>query len=81
MAKCTRDQPTESSTLHFLCRDSKDRKHLDDNLNDHVAHSPSRRDAGVYLKTAEEMFNAIKDVEKPVFAIARIFCRLGPVSK
>ena len=81
MAKYTRDQPTESSTLHFLCRDPKDRKHLDANLNDHVAHSPSRRDAGVYLKSAEETFNADKDVDKIVFASARIFSRLCSVSK
>ena len=78
----TRGQLTKSSALHFFCRDPKDRQHFNNNFNDHVAHSPGRCDAGVYLKPAEEMFNAIKGFDKLVFAIARIFSRLvGSVSK
>jgi hypothetical protein len=73
-------QLTESSTLHFFCHDRKDGQHLNHNFNDYVAHSPSRRDAGIYLKPAEEVFDAVKDVEKPVLASARIFSRLGSVS-
>jgi hypothetical protein len=82
MAKYTPPhQLTESSTLHFLCRDRKDRQHLNHNLNDHVAHSHSRCDASIYLEPAEEIFNAAKDVDELVLASARIFNRLRSVSK
>jgi predicted ester cyclase len=74
-------QLTDSSMLHFLCRDRKDSQHLNHNLNDHVAHSHRRCDASIYLKPAEETFNAVKDVDKLVLASARIFSRLGSASK
>ena len=67
--------------LHFFCRDCKDRQHLNHNLNDYVAHSHSRCDASIHLKPAEEMFNAVKAVDKLISAGARIFTRLGSVSK
>jgi hypothetical protein len=59
MVKYTPHQLTESSTLRFFCRDRKDGQHLNHNLNDYVAHSPSRCDAGIYLKPAEEVFDAV----------------------
>jgi hypothetical protein len=77
MIKYKSHQLTESSTLYFLRRDRKDGQHLNHNLNDYVTHSPSRCDAGVYLKPAEEMFNSVKDIDKLVLASARIFTRLG----
>ena len=81
MVKYTPHQLTESSTLHFLRRERKDHQHLNHNLNDCVAHSLSRCDASIYLKPAEEMFNAVKDVDELVLASARIFNRLVSVSK
>ena len=81
MVKYTPHQLTDTSTLHFPRRDPKDRQHLNHNLNDYGAHSHSRCDASIYIKSAEEMFNAVKDVEKLVLASARIFSRLGSVSK
>jgi hypothetical protein len=77
MVKYTPHQLTDSSTLHFLCRDRKDCQHLNHNLNDHVRHCRSRRDAGVYLKSAEETFDTVEDVDKLVSSGARIFSRLG----
>jgi hypothetical protein len=74
-------QLTESSTLHFLCRDRKDGQHLNHNLNDYVSHSPSRCDASIFLKPAEEMFNAVKALDQLVLASAHIFSRLSSVSK
>ena len=74
-------QLTDSSTPHILRRDPKDRQHLNHNLNDYVAHGPSRCDAGIYLKSAEEIFNAVKDVDNLVLDSARIFSRLGSVSE
>ena len=81
MVRYTRYDLTESPTLRFLCRDRKDRQHLNHNLNNYVAHGPSRCDASINIKPEEEVFNAIKDVDKLVLAGARIFSRLGSVSK
>jgi hypothetical protein len=72
---------TDSSTLHFLCRHPKDGQHLNHNFNDYVAHSHSRCDANIYLKPAEETFNAVKAVDKLSLAGARIFSRLGSMLK
>src|SRR6266852_8774022 len=80
MVKDIPHQLTESSTLYFLCRHRKDSQNLNHNLNDYVAHSPSRCDTSIYLKPAEEMFNAVENVDKLVLASARIFSRLGSVS-
>ena len=80
MVEYTLHQLTESSTLHFLCRNRKDGQHLNHNIDDYVAHSPSWHDASVYLKPAEETFNAVKAVGKLVLVSARIFSRLGSVS-
>ena len=77
MVRHTQHQLTDSSTIHFFCRDRKDHQHLNHNLNDYVAHSPSRSDVYIYLKPAEELFNVVKDVDKLVLASARIFSRLG----
>jgi hypothetical protein len=79
--KYTAHQLTDSSTLQSLCRDRKDGQHLNHNLNDYVAHSPSRRDASIYLKPTEEMFDAVKHVDNLVLNSARIFSCLGSVSK
>ena len=81
MVRYTRYHLTESPTLRFLCRDRKDRQHLNHNLNNYVAHGPSRCDASINIKPEEEVFNAVKDVDKLVLAGARIFSRLGSVSK
>ena len=67
--------------LRFLCRDPKDRQHLDHNLNDYVAHNPGRSNVGIYLEPAEKMFNAVKDFDKLALAGARIFSRLCLISK
>jgi hypothetical protein len=76
-------QLTKSSTLHFLGRDRKNRQHLNHNLDDNVAHSPSWCDASIHFKPAGEIFNAVKDIDKLVLAGARdrILSRLGSVSK
>ena len=66
---------------YFLGRDRKDSQHLNHNLNDHIAHSHRRWDASIYLKSAEETFNAVKDVDELVLASSRIFSRLASVSK
>ncbi len=63
--------------LYFLCRHRKDRKYLNHNLDNHVRHCRSRRDASVYLKPVEETFNAVKNVDKLVLASTGIFSRLG----
>jgi hypothetical protein len=73
--------PTESSAFRFLRHDREDCQHLNYNVDDHICHCRSRRDAGVYLKPAEETFDSVKDVDKLVLASARIFSRLGSVSK
>jgi hypothetical protein len=74
-------QLTESSMIHLLCRDRKDRQHLNHNLNDQVTHFPSRCDASIYLNPTEEMFNAVKDIDKLVLAGARSLSSLGSASK
>ena len=73
-------QLTESPTLRLFCRDRKDRQHLNHNLNNYVAHSSSRCDAGIYLKPVEETLNPVKALDKLVLASARAFSRLGSVS-
>jgi hypothetical protein len=72
------NQLTQPSTLHFLRHDRKGRQYLNHNLNNQVRHCRSWCDASIYLKAAEEMFNAVKDVDKFVSDSARIFGRLGP---
>ena len=67
--------------LNFLCRDRKNGQYLNHNLNDYVAHSPSRSDASIYPEPAEEMINTVKDVDKLVLTSACIFSRLGSMSK
>src|SRR5712671_7033884 len=74
--KYTQNQLTQWPTFHFLCRDRKDRQHLDHNLNNHVRHSCSRREDSVYLKSAEETFDAIKDVDY-LFLVIALYSRLG----
>jgi hypothetical protein len=81
MVKYTSHQLTESSTLRFLCRDRKDRQHLNHNLDNYVAHSPGRCDTSIHLKPTEKTFDAVEDVDKLVLASARIFCRLGSASR
>jgi hypothetical protein len=75
--KYARLKLTESSTLHFLCRDPKDRQYLDHNIDNHLRHPRSRCDADVYLKPVEEALDAVKDVDQLVSASARIFSHLG----
>jgi hypothetical protein len=81
MVKYTPHQRTESSTLYFFRRDRKDGQHFDHNLNDYVAHGPSRCDTSIYLKPAEEIFNPVKNVDQLVLDSASIFNCLGSVSK
>ena len=81
MVKYIRTQLTDSSTLHFLCHNPKDRQHLNHNLSDRVDHGRSWCDTYIYLGPAEETFNAVKDVDKFVLPSIRIFNRLGSVSK
>src|SRR6266550_3956913 len=50
---------TESSTFRFLRHDREGCQHLNHNVNGHVRHCRSRRDAGVYLKPVEETFDAV----------------------
>jgi hypothetical protein len=75
--KYTQNQPTQWSMFHFLRRDCENRQHLDHNLNNHVHHCRSWCKDSVYLKPAEEMFYAIKDLNYLLLASARIFRRLG----
>jgi hypothetical protein len=81
MVKYTPLQLTDSSTPYFLCRGRKDGQYLNHNLDDCVAHGPGRRDASIYLKPAEEMFDAAKAVDKYVLASARLFSHLCLLSK
>ena len=76
MVKYTQYLLTDWSTLHFICRDRKDGQYLNHNLNDYVAHGRSWCDASVYFKPAEDIFNAVEDVDKLVLASARIISRL-----
>jgi hypothetical protein len=62
--------------LHLFCRDRKDGEYLNHNLNDHVNHSCSWCNAGVYPKPVEEMFDAVEEVNQLVSASASIFSRL-----
>ena len=71
------NQLTQLPTFDFLCRDSKNRQHLDHNLNNHVRHCRSRCKGSVYLDPVEEMFDTIKDVDYLFLAGARICGRLG----
>ena len=76
-----RNQLTQLSTFHFLRSDCKNRQHLHHNLNNDVRHCSSGCNDSVYLKPAEEVFDAIKDINYLFLAGARIFSRLGaPVS-
>jgi hypothetical protein len=77
----TSHQLTDSSALRFLCRDRKDSQHLNHDFDDYIAHCPRRWDASIYLKPAEKMFDAVKHVDELVLDSARIFSRLGSVSK
>lgn len=68
---------TQSSTSHLLCRDRKNGDYLNHNLNNHVDHGRSRRNAGVNLKPVEEMFDAVEELNQLVSASAGIFSRLS----
>ena len=64
---------TQSPTLHFLRRNRKDPKYLRHNLDDYISHGHGRGDASVYLKSMEEMSDAIKNLDELVSARAGIF--------
>ena len=70
-------QLTESSALHFPCRDPKDCYDLDHNLDDYVYHSSSWCDTNVYFEPMEETFDAVKNFNELVLPSAGIFSRLG----
>ena len=71
-----RQRLTHSPTFHFLCCNRKDRQYLHHNLDDYVPHSRGRYDASVYLKSMEETFNAIENLDELVTARGSIFRRL-----
>ena len=75
-----RHQLTQSSPLHFVCRDPKDSQYLDHNIDDYGPHSRSRGDASVYLKPAKETLNAVKEVNELGFASADIVSCLGVIN-
>ena len=72
-----RHQLTQSSPLHFVCRDAEDSQYLDHNINDYGPHGRSRCDTSVYLKPAKELLNAVKEFNELVLARPGIFSRLG----
>jgi hypothetical protein len=72
---------TQWSTLQLYRRDCKNCQHLDHNISYHVCHCHSGCKDSVYLKTAEEMFDVIKNVSYLFSARARVFSRLGARSQ
>jgi hypothetical protein len=72
---------TQSSTFHFSGRDRKDIYYLDHNVDEYVRHSWSRCKASVFVKSLNEMFDAVvDDINEHVLTRAGIFGRLGALS-
>ena len=67
---------TQSPTLHLLRRNRKDPEYLRHDLDDYASHGRSRGDPSVYLKSMEETFDAIKNLDELVSVRAGIFSRL-----
>ena len=70
---------TRSSPLDFLRHDPKDRDNLDHNLDNDVPHCRSRSDLNICLKSLEEEFHAIKQIDKSIFAGADVLNSLGSI--
>ena len=70
---------TGSPLPDFLRHDPKDRDNLDHDLDDNVPHCRSRSDLYICLKSFEEVFHAIKQIDKGVFAGSDVLDGLGSI--
>src|SRR6266403_6379926 len=59
---------THSALLDLFCCNPKNRENLDHYLNDHIYHFRGRLHFGVNLQSSENQFDALKNVDKCIFA-------------
>src|SRR6266478_4609186 len=59
---------TQSALLHPFCCNPKNRENLDHYLNDDIYHFRGRLHFGVNLQSSEKQFDALKNVDKCIFA-------------
>jgi hypothetical protein len=79
--KLMKDELTRSTLLHFLCGSAKDIQHLDHYLPHHVHHRWSWWDFDINLKSSEEIFDALEDINNDVLAFFDFLGRLkSPIS-
>ena len=73
------ERRTGSSLPNFLRHDPKDRDNLDHNFDDNVSHGRRRSDFYIRLKSLEEVFHTVKQINKSVFASADVLDSLGSI--
>ena len=73
------ERRTGSSLPNFLRHDPKDRDNLDHNFDDNVSHGRRRSDFDIRLESLEEVFHAIKQIDKGVFAGSDVLDGLGSI--
>jgi len=67
---------TRSALLDLLCRDGKNRKHLNHDFDDHVCHPCRRWHFDIRLKTPEEVLDPLEDFGEYILAIGNGLSRL-----
>ena len=70
---------TGSSLTDFLRYDPKDRDNLDHDLDDDVPHGRRRLDLYICLKSLEEVFHAVKQIDKSIIASADVLNSLRSI--
>ena len=71
-----RKERTRSALSHFLRRDREDVQHLDHDLYYDVLHRVCRRHGYISLKTFEEVFDTLEEIDERILAGFNIFGRL-----
>jgi hypothetical protein len=76
-AAARKDQLTESSGVHLLCRESEDRQHFNHYLNEYFGHRRCGRDLRVDLEASEEVFDTFKKIDQGIIASFDVLGRLS----
>jgi hypothetical protein len=76
-AVARKDQLTESSGVHLLCRESEDRQNLSHYLNENFGYCRCGRDLSVDLEASEEVFDTFKKIDQGIIASPDILGRLA----
>jgi hypothetical protein len=76
-AVARKEELTESSGLHLLCRESEDRQYLNHYLDKNFCHRRCGRDVSVDLEASEEVFDTFKKIDEGIMASFDVLGRLA----